>query len=786
MNLKAFFKAISKAWLPLCFSVIVILLTAVGLFQHYKGVGFAHEFIFKLETALLDFKFKLRGELDPKANVGILAIDEKTLQQFGRWPYSRAYYEQAFENLKALGVAWIGFDVIFSEPERASLDDVDSTLTALMQDTKKSSIDQSLIKAKERIAQFKEVSPADASLSAAIGSFENIVMGYFYFLSKYEIEDAGIAKHPFRGLDYMAENSAVQIVDIPGGRNLADYSYNLHARGLIANQPAISESGIHFGFFSNEPDDDAVIRWVTLIKVIDGHVMPSLALKIAAESQNREIAVFMEKNGSGIESIELVNRDDEADSYKIPLDPLGQGRILANHRGPSKAFRHISLADAYNNDFTPEERKGLQGAILLLGPTAIGINDQRPNPFDPVLPGVENHAVAVDNILGRDFLQRPVSIYNKELLLVLIIGLLFTPIMIYTRAVTSGVLVVVFLAAFYYLDKILWFEKQGLWVYMGMPFLETLSLFVGITLYKYVTEEKEKKKVKGAFAHYLSPEVINQVLDDPSALQLGGEKKPLTVFFSDVRGFTTISENLSPEKLCEFMNEYFTPMTSIILRSGGVLDKYIGDAIMAFWGAPLPLPDQADRAAESSIRMLYALEEVQASFKQKGFPHIDIGIGLNTGPMSVGNMGSGERFCYTVMGDSVNLGARLEGLTKDYGIKILISEFTQAKLTPGKFFTRDLDDIRVKGKNEPVKVFDLMRPDLCKTQDMMHGLVGEFELGRKAYRDQDWKKSEAHFMNCMKIKPGDGPTELYLARVQSFMKESPGDQWDGVYTFKHK
>jgi adenylate cyclase len=261
----------------------------------------------------------------------------------------------------------------------------------------------------------------------------------------------------------------------------------------------------------------------------------------------------------------------------------------------------------------------------------------------------------------------------------------------------------------------------------------------------------------------------------------------ITLYFSDVRGFTTISESLTPEKLVEFMNTYFTPMTAAILKSGGTLDKYIGDAIMAFWGAPIPIDDQADRAAKVAITHLWELDKLQKDLPARGFPKPDIGIGLNTGPASVGNMGSTERLAYTALGDHVNLAARLEGLTKDYGIKILMSEFTRAKLTEGLFFSRDLDDIRVKGKNKPVKVFELMRPDLLKgDQNLIKNLIGEFELGRKAYLARDWVAAEKHFGECIKINPSDGPASLYIERISDYKAEPPVDAWDGVYTFKHK
>jgi adenylate cyclase len=286
---------------------------------------------------------------------------------------------------------------------------------------------------------------------------------------------------------------------------------------------------------------------------------------------------------------------------------------------------------------------------------------------------------------------------------------------------------------------------------------------------------------------YLSSDVIDEIMDDPESLTLGGEKKELTVFFSDVRSFTTISESLTPEKLAEFMNYYFTPMTSIILRSKGCLDKYIGDAIMAFWGAPLPMDDQADVAAQACIEMLYELDKMRVDLPKMGFPSVDIGIGLNTGQMGVGNFGSPERFTYTVMGDAVNLGARLEGQTKSYGVKILISEFTKEKLTGDKFFTRDCDDIRVKGKMEPVKIFELMRPDYLQNEQAIRDLIGEFEAGRIAYAAQDWAKAKAHFQKCHMIRPDDMPAEVFIKRIEDREQNAPFiEEWDGVYVATSK
>lgn len=777
--MKKVWKAILEKFPLIIITCIVVGVCSGLLFRHYKNIGSRnYDFIYELEADLLDLRFRLRGSQKPKTKIGILAIDDKSLKQFGRWPFSRVFYEKALINLKAAGVKWIGFDAIFSEPEISSLKDADLLIKGLLANPKKG---QQILSG---ISKLHEMSPGDQSFSNAIRDFDHLVTGFYYYETKDEVEQGGASKNPFPDPKYF-ESSAIQAVILPEGKSLADYDYSLKVFGAVANIPIISQASNYTAFFANNPDRDAVVRWVSLVRNVNGQLLPSLSLKVAAEAMNRDIAVFFDQ--IGVESIALVNRESDSDSIEIPVDYLGSGRALLKHRGVGRAtFENISLADAYNNSFTKQQKNWLKNSVLFLGATAIGINDVRPNPFDSTLDGVENHAAMADNIMGQDFMKRLPSMPDIELRLVLAIGLLFGPILIFSPALYAGGLSLGFAVGYFFFDRYYWFNK-GIWAYMAMPYIEMAVLFLTIMLYKYATEEKERQKVKGAFGLYLSPDVIEQVLDNPDALALGGKRKELTVFFSDVRGFTTISESLTPEALCDFMNEYFTPMTAIILRSKGVLDKYIGDAIMAFWGAPLEVLDQADIAAESSVKMLYALDVLKARFKEKGYPSIDIGIGLNTGPMSVGNMGSNERFTYTVMGDAVNLGSRLEGLTKDYGIKIMASEFTIARLSrPRDHFFRDLDDIKVKGKNEPVKVFEIMRPDLLPTAEKIRNLISEFELGRKFYRDQDMENAEKHFTQCIIIRPDDGPSHLYLGRLIEMKKAGYIENWDGVTRFTHK
>ncbi len=749
----------------------IVVTTTLLLYFHYTRHSTYDDIITRVERSLLDRRLLMRGAEEPKSRIAILAIDDKAINIFGRWPFSRHHYKTALANLKNLGVQWIGFDAVFSEAEHASLNDAKDILN------QSTDLKPSL----ERLNAMMTLSPADQLFAEGISNFKNIVLGYFYFLGQNEVKAAMREKDAFHGLSDM-ESSAIQAVIFPEEKSAQNYPF-MDTKGIVSNIEAISKASQFHGFFSNELDEDAITRWVTLVRTVDGKVMPSLSLKLAAEIMQRDILV--EFNQRGIEALELISRKDESDIVHVPIDPLGRGRALLNHRGPAKTFRHFSLADAFNNSFTEEEKVWLKDSSLLLGMTAIGVNDIRPNPFDSTIDGVEVQATAVDNILNQDFLVRPKSIFGFEILLAILIGLIFSPLVIFVRPTYSGILTLIFLVGYFYFDRYFWFAKRQ-WIYMGVYCIEIGLLYMVTTVIRYITEEYEKRKIQGAFGLYLAPKVIERLMDDPEALKLGGERRELSVFFSDVRGFTTISESLNPEQLCEFMNEYFTPMTAIILRTGGVLDKYIGDAIMAFWGAPIPLPDQADRTVKAAIEMLFALEKVQHDFKAKSFPFVDMGMGVNTGEMSVGNMGSHERFCYTVMGDSVNLGSRLESLTKEYGIRLMISEFTVARLQNKKDYAlRDLDDIRVKGKKEPVKVFNVLKPGEIAEKNVKEFLE-LFEQGRLYYRQQNWEKATKCFTSCIMIEAKDGPSLLYLKRIEEFKLESPGVDWDGVYTFTHK
>lgn len=315
------------------------------------------------------------------------------------------------------------------------------------------------------------------------------------------------------------------------------------------------------------------------------------------------------------------------------------------------------------------------------------------------------------------------------------------------------------------------------------PVLTMMTIYLGITVYRYVTEEREKKKIRGAFQYYLTASVINEILKDPSKLKLGGDKKQLSVMFSDIRGFTGISEKLTPEELVRLLNEYLTAMTDVVFKYDGLLDKYIGDAIMAVFGAPLDQPDHALRACRTALEMMSELKRLREKWAAEGRPDVNIGVGVNTGDMVVGNMGSEMRFDYTVIGDSVNLASRLEGTNKEYGTNIIISEFTYESIR-NELFCRELDAVRVKGKKLPVRIYELLgeKKDAAEWQEC----VGRFETGLAKYREGLWDEAIAAFRSVLEVRPADYPARLYIERCETLKENPPEGEWDGVFTMTKK
>ena len=742
----------------------------------------SESFVGVVDKTIFDLRLRARGTRPMSGRVGILAIDEKSIAKFGRWPFSRNSYSDAFKNLKNAGVQFIGLDVLFTEPESPLLSDALGPMESILNQ----SLSPAGILDPQRFVQgitdLLATSPGDLSLSKAIQDFENVVQAVAIISPE---EGEGVERNWQEARDLLSQSAASQVVRI--GENFAERS---DAFFPLMNTTLISGEKPIVGFINNSPDGDGIFRATKLVEEIPRSMsssedsekifLPSLNLQLAAKYLDRQIKV---RYSDHIESVSLV--DGSGNSLNIPLT-RNEGELLLNHYGEHLDSKNkttpvrISLADAADNIF-PKEIPD----ILILGSTTLGIDDKRPSPVNASANGVEHHVAAVENIIQKDFLIRPKTFIVAELAVTIIIGLILCFLLSRSSAIISVVFLLLSHLAIELVDQKYLFGT-GRVVNLGIFHLQNIAIFFVMIIFKFFVEEREKRKVKGAFQHYLNPSVINQLLDSPDGLKLGGEKKELTVFFSDVRGFTSISERLSPEALSGLLNEYFTPMTNIVLDSGGLLDKYIGDALMAVWGAPLKLPDHADRALHSSLRMFDALDKLREGWKERNLPTIDIGCGINTGPMVVGNMGSDQRFDYTVLGDAVNLGSRLEGITKEYGVRIICSDATRLMLQrPDDFVLRELDWIKVKGKNEPVTIYEVMR-FTSEKKDTALGTKELFESGLRSYRQRDFDTAQRYMLNILKIAPQDGPAGVFMERCEYFKENPPQEDWDGVWVMKSK
>lgn len=591
--------------------------------------------------------------------------------------------------------------------------------------------------------------------------------------------------------------------------------------------PEVAATTKHTGYFNAALDPDGTVRRSRLLARRGHTYVPSLVLKTFLLDQNLDARFRFDSeteersrtNRKVLRSLDFVQKDG-APLFNAPID--GEGRILINYSGPQQMFEYLSASSLLSNDkmvlvsrrhkdeasgqsgtttYKIDRNEFLKDKLLIVGVTSIGVYDLRQTPFEENYPGVETHANMLSNLLTENaraknevvsshqpgFLRVHPAEAKWMWVVVLFGGLLLSAGLTYLGSVAGLLATLAVLGSIYFVDRYILFAS-GFVANSSLPFITGFSLFVGITSYKYFTEERNKRALKGTFAKYVSPAVVEEILKDPSNIELGGKKMELTVMFSDVRGFTTISEKLDPRALSDLLNSYLTPMTDLVFETKGTLDKYMGDAIMAFWGAPIPFDDHAERAAICALRMLKKLKELQADYFAKGLPTIDIGIGLNTGDMSVGNMGSNTVRSYTVMGDSVNLGSRLEGINKEYGTRIIVSEFTQARLV-SKFVTREVDWVRVKGKAQPVRIFELIgtkEPGALGAPSDMLAVLPDFETGFRLYHERNFGEAIQAFSKALNSRPDDECSQLYIERCQEYLKDAPASDWDGVYTMKTK
>lgn len=686
-----------------------------------------------------DYRLVQRGVQDGSSDILIVAVDDVSLEEFGRWPWSRALIAQLIERLVEADAAVIGFDIVQSES--AANRDIEKLRERL------AGVDE---QAWKEIRRVLDQGVADEEwLAQVVRASGRTVLGYFF---DFERPAAG---------DQVPQLPTYNIVQ--HSRSLTGEERVPTARVMKGNLPELTAAARGVGYFNFVPDPDGAYRRVPLtIRFADQMILPlSLAM---LQVYRPQVPLAIRFADFGVESVRF-------GAEFIPVAEDGQ--MLINYRGPRKSFHHVSAADVLNRRVQADV---LRGKMVLVGVTATAVADIRVTPFDGTFPGVEIHANVLDNIVRHDFIMRPEWTRPAEAVLALLMALLLGVLLHYTHGVVAALVATILLVTYLVLSQ--WaFVTSGLLLSIVYPGLAVTLTYPAIALQQYVIVERKKRKTQEAFERYLNPSMARLVSEHPEMLALGGDKRELTVLFSDVRGFTTISEQLEPEVLVELLNTFLGEMTDIVLGCEGMVDKYIGDAIMAVWGAPLAQPDHAARACRAALMMVHRLTILNQQWQQRGWPVLEIGVGLNTGPMVVGNMGSVRNLSYTVIGDNVNLGSRIEGLNKMYGSRIIASEATI--LAAGDaVVARELDLVRVKGRRLPVRIFEIVAP---AAESAVWAQANErFAAGIAAYRQRRWDEAMTVFRAVLALRPDDGPAALYTERCRTMQASPPGAEWDGV------
>lgn len=736
---------------------ITLLSIVLGSFALISGIPFFD--IMELKT--IDFRFAARGKISPGSEVVLAVIDEKSLEKEGKWVWPRSKLADLVTKLSKAGARVVAFDIGFLEPDDKR---IVQTINSIKQEVQKFRIQNT--KFEHFLENLKYKSNNDRFLAdAIINSSSRVVLGYFFHMSLAEsghLNEADIQIHQ--------EN-------IRGSRHkLVRYasaaSHNvplIEAKMPQSNIKIVSNATDLSGFFNIVPDPDGVVRWIPAVIKFREALYAPLSIVSASAYLNHPISVNVADHG--IEGINIGR-------VFIPTDD--RGKIIVNYRGPEKTFPHISITDILNES-VPEYV--LKDKIVLVGATAVAIYDLRVTPFGTVFPGLEVHANIVDSILANDFLYPPEWAKLFAVMAIIVAGL-FLGIVLSRAGAISGALAGIFLFCGYILLCQYLFSSKGLILNLVYPLSVMVFLYVAITAYRYLVEAKQKRFIKDAFSTYLAPSVVSQLIQFPENLVLGGEKRDITALFSDVQEFTSISERLTPDEVVDLLNEFLTEMTDIILNYEGTVDKFEGDAIIAFFGAPNHLVNQAEVACRACIGMQKRLAELRSKWRTEGKPELKMRIGLCTGPAVVGNMGSKNRMDYTMMGDTVNTAARLEVVNKIYGTYTLVGSSTY-KSAGDNIMAREIDSVLVAGKEEPVTIYEIIGyPE--DVDGRMQETANHYAEGLEAYRKHDWNRALIFFNKALESTPDDGPSKTMLNRCNEYKVNPPDKGWNGVFTMLTK
>ncbi len=764
-------------------AAIAVAATGIGLVLFaYSGVSGSQRagflFLQDIEQRTLDLRFALRGKRVADPRIVIVGIDDKTLQTIGSFPLPRSNYALLVRQLKQSGARVVAFDVTF--PTAASSEALD--VLARLRSEIGSSAPLGL---QNKVQELEQQSDVDAQFAASLKDAGNVVLGHLFLnAARSQFTDPKLAEAYF---NIVWAKAFPQVLKVKSGKQDFDLGQawiqggGPVGVGVEANLPRLAEAAASYGFFNIAPDADGTIRRALfVIRYQDQDFFPSLALQTLRQYENvpdQQIAAYIAADG--MERIQFGDHE---------LYPWQNGSALINFVGPYHSYQHYSMVDVLRGAVPAD---AFRDKIVFVGGTALGIGDLRNTPFEKSgsgYMGVEIHANILDNLLHsaepqRTFLIRGLREEIVDIGFILFFGIGLGLWFGHSRPLIATLTAMVALGAFFWFVYY-GFVHWGRWYSFVVPAATLVGSYASITSFRVIHEEREKRKIRKTFSQYLSPGVIALIEKDPQKyIRPGGEVQNLTVMFSDIRDFTSLSEGLTPDELVHLLNQYLSAMTDVLFRNMGTLDKYIGDAIMAFWGSPYPQKDHAACACRCALEMVAALDDLNRKWEKQGQRTIAIGIGLNSGPVNVGNMGSDKRLAWTVMGDNVNLASRLEGMTKQYRSRVIISEGTYSEVA-SEFVAREVDRIRVKGKKHPVVIYELLAP--ISERHAYETLLSQYNAALNIYRGQDWQEAAEKFGELLAIYPDDGPTQVLLQRCLEFMEEAPDNEWDGVYVMKSK
>lgn len=731
---------------------LVVLMACIAL-----ALELAHpSFLEKVELTSLDARFHLRGPLPPDPRVVIVAVDDDSVAEVGRWPWSRDTIGHLLERiLNEYGARVVAFDIVFSEPQLNPL----AESARLIPPTDADSRDL-----RQRLLEHQRLGDIDGQFAGVLKRFgDRIVLGYFFYPQGASLPEQ-IRKNSPAGFEDLRPSAIAAHLRGDGMGPISTMA------GIEENLPRFMRATQTAGFFNFFPDVDGMVRRVPLLARHDEEVYPNLdlqALRIALGWP--ELTVRLSE--LGVEALQLGQK-------LLPVDMRGE--MLLNQYGPAHTFTHIAAADVLAGRVDAET---LRDRVVLLGVTAVGLYDYRPSPFDVVFPGVEGHAAAMANILNDEALYRPDVLVALEIVGVFVLALVCGLIALRVQPAVQGAILLGVPIAVAMLAQWL-FVTHALWLKMVYLIAGVIITTVPLILLDYLLESRRRQFIHDAFSHYLAPAAVEELERHPERLNLGGEERVMTAMFSDIYNFSTFSETLDAPRLVRFLNMYLTEMSNIVLKYGGTIDKYEGDAIIAFFGAPLLQEDHALRAVRAALEQQDRLAGLRHEWEKQGYPAVHVRLGLDSGRMVVGNMGSSQRMDYTVMGDHVNLASRLEGVNKAYGTPILISQDTYA-LVKQAIAARFVDRVRVVGRKTPVDIFQpLGEKDVVAAEELR--LAHDYEQAWRLMVDREFVAAERLWQALATDFPEDRPVRVMLERVRAYGQQPPSADWDGIFTLETK